>query len=39
MMHKIRINHELFVFYNGRLIYKRWFYQDGSSYGRFFSVW
>jgi hypothetical protein len=34
MIHTLRVAHELYVFYNGRIIYKRWFYPDGTSYGR-----
>mgnify|MGYP001609131942 CR=1 FL=1 len=35
MITKQRIDHELYVYFNGQLIYKRWIYSD-YSYGKVF---
>lgn len=32
-MYKIRINHELYIYYRGKLIYKRWI---NLGYGKIF---
>jgi hypothetical protein len=44
MITKKKINHELYVYFNGDLMYKRWIYTDKDghvnySYGKVFDNW